>query len=668
MSMLSYGLFSLFIKVFLFLTYVSYSNTSISTDSKYRLDERVESTLHKIYENLQKTQCKKEKRFRIFPPRMGENKGLYRSYIHVNIMDTKNSLPAKIIRQFSQITDMNNFVTNFVVMALLESYEHRGIKELDMESLNDSLNALLDFHEHTYDANVPIYTFWRQINVNGTWTQYPENMCAIVKFVPTISDKLIEDMEKLGLHKIAGALTLINSLSYSFKSAYHIPADNDDTSINMALTGIIHKIRGKLDPRIADKWIESNKDYESLFKYLKYFAYRPFMKERDDARYSNFTNLIDSRSYYVLHDFLKENQSEDIILPTTWIFDINQENLYFPLQWMPFSINNVDFNVAANFLYGVTNIVLFNPNKDYIHRPFDGDLRKMYMSVVGLISYAIKKKIVETRPDLAFLYYPSVFDFYWLASRTFSTLKNFNLETIEDEDIKIVLINARDKLEDVLKNEATKQILEKINKDKDGNFYFMEFLGNYANKTRGEDAIFATGLGLNSLINIWTRNIYTNSTSKEIEKIVFDEIEQDKMNCDFPIEEIIETVDKLVNHIIKSFDEHFPTLEGAFFSGSVKSFETLEYWYPSNYNVFLNGTHVEDITNPNNIEMTLASGVTGYVKDEEYQEMLDQVYYGFKVPKEFKGFNPNSFPYWSSPAVTYSVNLLGLSKYRLLKK
>ena len=32
----------------------------------------------------------------------------------------------------------------------------------------------------------------------------------------------------------------------------------------------------------------------------------------------------------------------------------------------------------------------------------------------------------------------------------------------------------------------------------------MEFLGNYANKTRGEDTNFATAMALNALLDIWT--------------------------------------------------------------------------------------------------------------------------------------------------------------------
>ena len=53
---------------------------------------------------------------------------------------------------------------------------------------------------------------------------------------------------------------------------------------------------------------------------------------------------------------------------------------------------------------------------------------------------------------------------------------------------------------------GTDQILENIKIDED-EAYWDEFLGDYANKTRGEDRIFATSIRLNALIDVWTIKI-----------------------------------------------------------------------------------------------------------------------------------------------------------------
>jgi hypothetical protein len=40
-------------------------------------------------------------------------------------------------------------------------------------------------------------------------------------------------------------------------------------------------------------------------------------------------------------------------------------------------------------------------------------------------------------------------------------------------------------------------------------------LGNYANKIRGEDRLFATSLAVNSLIDIWTDNKNSSDKSRQ---------------------------------------------------------------------------------------------------------------------------------------------------------
>jgi hypothetical protein len=605
-------------------------------------------TIDHIYNLLQNTQCKKD--IPAEPFVIGEDKGLYRSYIHVNVMDDYNTIISKSVREYAKIPDMNMFVTSFVVYALLETYSFDGIPELDVTSLQDALNGLLKFQDKNYNSTIPLYTFWKQIDINGTWSQHPDNMCNVVEFVDKYNNpKIIDFVEKLGFKELADLLRAGEEMESGFKNAYKIPSDTDDTSINLGLTGVIHKMTEL--GNITDFWINNNTDIQGLFDYIKLYSYTPFDETFDH-------HFIDSRTYYVLRDFLTEQYEKnntDIRLPTTWVMDLARDKKYTPLIAMPFAVNNVDFNVAANFLFGVTNILLYHKDQEYIRRAFDLEVRKLYSTTVDLLIWVIKNDRLKYRPDLAFLYYPSIFDFYWLLTRTFSTLKNYNFDSDPDKDF---FTDIRDRLEDILKNEGSEQILSRMNKSDQGS-YFMEFLGDHAGVNRCEDCVFATGLALNSLLNIWT----INSKGSHGLTIRFESTSNSSHN-------IPEVVDDIVKYIINSFDSWFgPDAEGAFFSGSMKTMGTFPFFFPSNYNSFFNGTLIDphDDDSIQRIGINMTSGVKGYVSEDEYTKMLNETWYGYEVPTEEQYLNDKPFPYWSSPSITYAINLLGLAKYRKLE-
>jgi hypothetical protein len=48
----------------------------------------------------------------------------------------------------------------------------------------------------------------------------------------------------------------------------------------------------------------------------------------------------------------------------------------------------------------------------------------MYTDVSKLIAWGIESGIVEARPDLALVYYPSEYDFYWFVARTLKMLES----------------------------------------------------------------------------------------------------------------------------------------------------------------------------------------------------------------------------------------------------
>jgi hypothetical protein len=158
-------------------------------------------------------------------------------------MDDTNSFIAKSLREYVKVPDMNMFVTSFVSYALLETYNYGGIEMLDMESLNEALRQLLNFLDKNYNEEVPIYTFWKQLNINGKWSQHPDNMCEVVKYMESLTnDDIIDVFESLGITSIVNLLKLGKKLKTTFLYAYRIPADFDNTSVNLGLTGLLHKM------------------------------------------------------------------------------------------------------------------------------------------------------------------------------------------------------------------------------------------------------------------------------------------------------------------------------------------------------------------------------------------------------------------------------------------
>ena len=69
-------------------------------------------------------------------------KGLFKSFIKINIVDEKNSDFSTFARKSTNIDDPNMFVSNFVILAILETWEFGDI-DLNEISLNDAISAIL---------------------------------------------------------------------------------------------------------------------------------------------------------------------------------------------------------------------------------------------------------------------------------------------------------------------------------------------------------------------------------------------------------------------------------------------------------------------------------------------------------------------------------------------
>jgi len=182
-----------------------------------------------LYKRLQSRLWTKDQPFRN-PSSPQHIKGLYQSHIHVNFVDKKNTYYASLLRKAS-LDDNNMFVTSFVLYSLFETAELETI-QLDHHLISMSLETLSTFRDKNTPYGVPQYNFWPQNYVNGTWIAQPINLINIANMIPSKLPKpLMFIFEKLGLDIIIALKDLVK--------VFTIPADNDDSSVNLALLGLL---------------------------------------------------------------------------------------------------------------------------------------------------------------------------------------------------------------------------------------------------------------------------------------------------------------------------------------------------------------------------------------------------------------------------------------------
>lgn len=85
---------------------------------------------------------------------------------------------------------------------------------------------------------------------------------------------------------------------------------------------------------------------------------------------------------------------------------------------MPFGNNNVDATVCANVLFGVSYLAL----TDEFNLGDLPELKQLVADTSELLGFVINEKISQ-RPDLALVYYPSKYDFFWFVSRIINLYK-----------------------------------------------------------------------------------------------------------------------------------------------------------------------------------------------------------------------------------------------------
>eukprot|EP01116_Phalansterium_solitarium_P003926 TRINITY_DN14774_c0_g1_i1.p1 TRINITY_DN14774_c0_g1~~TRINITY_DN14774_c0_g1_i1.p1 ORF type:complete len:644 (+),score=221.97 TRINITY_DN14774_c0_g1_i1:909-2840(+) len=610
------------------------------------------ATIQRLLGVLQKELVTKSVDFRPFPPRWAETQGLYKSYVHLNAVGSESA--NRLRREFA-VPDSNMFVTTFVVTALLEAHQLGTIDLQPHEkAIAMSLQAVASFQDKNRPPNVPSYVFWPQTLVNGTWSAGSPNLVKPLEYLVDV-DKFVEEVFKLmNLEKLFEYSEIVQMVVSIFQHSFVIPPDVDDSSCNLALGGTLKSLSATF-PTLYSSWEASNKDITALFALEELFSYKPL----DPNANSTMDNLIDPRTYYFLSKYLDQLNEQGVLnttaFPATWLLNIPTEIPFVNEEGMPSNTDNVDLCVLANFLYGTSHAVLQGLNNGSARSYFESDtnFQNLYTSAANVVSWGITSGAAATRPDIGLLYYPSLYDFMWMVARTSFLFRQF------ESALPPAMANAAVELSNAMRTAGTDLLVGLAESDGIHGTWWDDFLGDAEDPPQGEDRLFSTAVAVNAFISTWA---------------------QPTGQADCPITwspDTPDTVHKLVASATEFLNNQ--TLDGsmqllpmnAFFSGSVKTNTTIPYAYPGTYSYYLNGTYL-DPHNPSNI--FLEDGVwavQGYIQPDQYEAMLQETWFNLKVPLDFPGFNvgiEGGYPFWSSPAMTYSLSLLALSQYVVLEE
>jgi hypothetical protein len=600
-----------------------------------------------------------------------EKLGLFRSEIRINLFGN----PA--FREFrtSELTaifDNDMFSTSWIVTALLEaSLYGKGAPAFDPARLDLAMDAMSSYQNHNdkqFEQTL-LRTFWPQ-QYNSTydlWYQQPINIYNVAKYLNDIPFATIENfLRKLKLDKLIPFIDGFKELANTVNE-FCIPPDFDDTYVNLGLGATLSRITAQY-PHAYDRWALNNSDVQQLVNVTTKYSYKPFGA---DANY----NVIDPRTFFFARNFVQEAKANNqpISLITTWIQNVDEQRYLKDKRIiMPFNLNNVDVTVAANSVYGITAASLFNVHGFGDLLLSTPDLVQTYLNSTRFISWAIQTNF-SGRPDLAQVYYPSTYNFLWYSSRTLFLINNEYLKLEQtpaavDEHyrshlaaLKDVFAEAKSYLEEAFKTTATAFLFEKKLTPTPGHTYFRDFLGlNDTNvfgkpEANDEDALFSTAQAINILIATWTFQRADGSR-------------QLSWKADTPanVKDLVDTsVNWLKEYVLGSKYKPF----NAFFSGSVKGLSTLPFWYPTNFDQFLNGSFVqnEDVLTRDELNY-IVNGVQGSIDEKAYEAMLAYPHFNVSTPVDFTGYNVknNIFPFWSSQPYTYAVSLLALSQFNNL--
>ena len=613
-----------------------------------------------------------------YPPlfHWSKQKGLYDSFVHVNF---HGEFPLMVsLRRGYKFPDDNAFVTLFIAHALADVQLFLPSLGVQDKELLRALEAIATHRDkNSLGSPVPVYSFWNQVPVNTTdsnstsafdGTQYrasPPNIeiplaeaTSGLAFIKKGLAKFHLDQTKLG--KI---ISTVVSFTSTFGRVFNIPPDSDDTGVNLALGAQLNSYP-HLFANVSKFWNDNNpiSSGDDVIKTFSKYAYRPF-----DSK--SLSSAIDPRTYFWIRSFLDKEKSEgrasaNLALITTWMQSIDEIQEQIKYKKMPFNVNNVDASVTANSLYGILSYFVQSSSRQMTVAESN-----FVLDNARLLAHVIENRLVEKYPSVVLLYYPSKYAFYWFTSRIVHLMSS-NIDKAGHGLTKTTMASVLDYLQPAMQLHAT-QILQD-DKQCDSVFcHWDDFLGNgdkFRNETKRlhEDRVFSTAMVLNTLIDSWTVRIEAIGGQYVLD-----------WYSDTPIS-VYRTIERAHNWL-KTQAWLYPK-ENAFFSGSIKVGGVDPFSFPHNNFMLINGTSLGSCSKYSNVTELgglktiglVSASVRGYVDDAQYSKLTkNHVCFGNKFPEWAVTASLNCdkcvFPYWSSPALTESIWLLGQVKFLAIR-
>jgi hypothetical protein len=314
------------------------------------------------------------------------------------------------------------------------------------------------------------------------------------------------------------------------------------------------------------------------------------------------------------------------------------------VEAMPMNSNNVDLAVVTNFLYGTFSHLAHAVEGTSSPKWLSQDVINVIRTSSELLTWSFDTGIIEQRPELVLLYYPSVHDFLFFVGRLTQLLDQYP-ESFDDPSIHSLALELAPKL----RKGATDLALKLALHSQDGTYtYWQDFLGLADEDWKEnphpspDDRLFSTGLCVNALSDVWADKDGSGFRS------------------DIPTN-VVEALRKSTLFLEKYIFTNDYEEMNAFFSGSDKCSSSSSWSFPLNVCEFLNGTKAP--VDMKSLSPELIASVGGYIDEPQYTKMCSQTWFGNNVPTKFSGFNEGWFPFWSSPSMTYAISMLGLSKY-----
>jgi hypothetical protein len=311
---------------------------------------------------------------------------------------------------------------------------------------------------------------------------------------------------------------------------------------------------------------------------------------------------------------------------------------------MPFNVNNVDYSVSANFLYAAMTSVFSGSFPDEVE-----EFPALIQNIAKFLVWGLKSGAVVDTPDLLLLYYPSPYLAFFFTSRTVQLLQQPQ-QVAEME----LAGQVRDLLLPTAQTKITQYLLSAVQCTGELAFWDGASLGTNTPLILKHlnDHKFITALAVNTLINLWTTTQnqsinWLEQTPKEVPPLVTKGIYWLRHYA---------LSNKNPNH-------------NAFFSSSVKSFNSLPFPFPANLVKRVEGPIFqnkppEKKTSQEGHSIFAMSGVTSR---ECYEQTLKEKNLLTVGDDAFKKCYELEFPYWSAPSVVHTLICCALTKAELLK-